>query len=426
MLLIATVVALIWANAPFSASYFNLQQTELGLIIGEREMGMSLHEWVNNGLMTLFFLHIGLQIKREVTVGLLSSWQQALLPVVAALGGMIAPALIYTALNAGQGATQGWGIPIATDIAFALGVLALLHNRVPAGLKVFVAAFAVADDMGAVLVIALFYSGDVQLLALAGAVALLGLLALLSYWSVSHTGVFILLSIGVWVLLISAGVHGTVTGVLIALIIPARIRLDPEEYIEREEALLDQLARIEATRESLLTDDKQLRAVNRLYDLSEALEPPLSYVDRYLSPLVNLGVLPVFALFNAGVALDGSALQHIGSPVSAGIILGLFFGKQIGIMLSTWLIVRFGPVKLPEAVGWWQIYGVSCLAGIGFTMALFITDLTFESPQATGQARIAILLVSLLAGTVGFFVTRWSSRPDKQPGQQGGTATAEG
>ncbi len=372
LLLAATVVALIWANSPFRGIYDSLWETELALRLGPLELAEDLRHWVNDGLMAIFFFVVALEVKREIVRGELNEPRRAALPALAALGGMLVPAALYLSLNAGGPGAHGWGIPMATDIAFALGVLALLGPRAPASLKVFLLSVAVADDIGAIAVIAIFYSGGVAPLSLGVALALLGWILFLRSARVWWTPVYVVLGVGVWVAVLESGVHATIAGVALGLVTPVRASASVAERLE------------------------------------DALHPWTSYV-----------IVPVFALANAGVTLGAEALgESTRSPVTAGIVLGLVLGKIIGISGFTWLAVRLGLGSLPRGVSWLQVVGVAAVAGVGFTVALFIAALAFDAPELQDQAKVGVLLGSVVAALLGAAVLGWSGRA-RQGGAEG-------
>ena len=408
VLLACTVVALVWANSPWAETYFHLLHMELGLTFGEWSFALSLHHWINDGLMVVFFFVVGLEIKRELVVGHLSSTRQAMLPVVAAAGGMLLPACIYAALNYGQPGAAGWGIPTATDIAFALGVLALLGSRVPIGLKVYLTAVAIADDIGAVLVIAIFYTSQIAWQGLAIAAAFLALLFLaIGVFRWRTPGVLAILVIGVWVGVFASGIHATIAGILIAFLVPVRARIEPREFFDVAQLRLGHLADGELSRESMILDRDQLASIEELHDAVSDLRPPSLSLEQYFHPISAFVVLPLFALANAGVALGGDTRALATSPVALGVLLGLVFGKQLGISLFSWLVVRSGAASLPEGVTRGQIFGASCLAGIGFTMALFVSDLAFDDEGLINAAKLGILSASLLSAACGYAVLHW-------------------
>ena len=404
-LLVASIVALVWANSPWADTYFQLLHTPIGVSYGEHRFTLTLHHWINDGLMVVFFFVVGLEIKRELVVGHLASFNQAMLPVVAAAGGMLLPAGIYAALNHSGPGAPGWGIPTATDIAFALGVLALLGSRVPVGLKVYLTAVAIADDIGAVLVIALFYTAHISWWGLAIAGVFLALLFLaigVLHWRTP--GVLAMLVIGVWIGVFTSGIHATIAGILIAFLVPVRARIDPDEFLRVAQLRLELLNEADLSRESMIGDRDQLTAIEELHDAVTDLRPPSLSLEQYFHPISAFVVLPLFALANAGVALGGDTLALVRSPVTWGIVLGLVLGKQIGISVFTWIIVRIGRASLPEGVTWGQIYGASCLAGIGFTMALFVSGLAFDDELLMNASKLGILSASLVSAAVGYAV----------------------
>ncbi len=365
LLMLAAVSALALDNSPLAFLYDALLTTPVSVQVGGLVLEKPLLLWINDGLMALFFLLVGLEIKRELIEGNLSSWRQAVLPALAAFGGMGAPALIYAALNAGDSAAmQGWAIPAATDIAFAIGVLALLGSRVPPGLKVFLLALAVMDDVGAVLIIAVFYTAELSQssLALAGAAA--AVLLVLNLSGVTRLLIYGLVGAVMWVAMLKSGVHATLVGVIVALFIPLR------------------------------TND-------------DAATPPLIRVEHGLYGFVVLFVMPLFAFANAGLPLATLSLADLLSPIPLGIAAGLFFGNQIGVFGLSWAGVKLGLCRLPEGVTWVHIYGAGALAGIGFTMSLFIGMLAFDDPAQQALVRLGVLSGSLASGLLGYTVLRW-------------------
>jgi NhaA family Na+:H+ antiporter len=307
--------------------------------------------------------------------------------VSAALGGMLVPAGVYVALNWGGAGSHGWGIPMATDIAFALGILALFGTRAPVGLKVFLTALAIADDIGAVLVIALFYSSGIKIAALLVAGVLLVLIFAANRSGVRRPFVYVVLAIGVWLAVFTSGVHATVAGILVAMLVPVRALIDPTEYLSRSRTRLEELEASELTRDSMLHDRAQLEALDDLYLSSSDMIPAGITLEERLHPVVAFIILPLFALFNAGVALNARVIDVLPEPVTLGVILGLFLGKQVGIAAFSWFIVKSGRAGLPDGVTWGMIYGAGLLAGVGFTMSLFVSDLAFDSETLLNQAK---------------------------------------
>ena len=414
VLLVCAAIAMAWANSPWAHSYHALWETPLTLAIGASGAQLTLHQVINDGLMAVFFFLVGLEIKREVLVGELASLRHAALPVSAALGGMVVPALLFTAVNGGGEGSAGWGIPMATDIAFALGVLALLGDRVPASLRVFLSALAIADDMGAVLVIALFYSGGVVWSALAAAAALLALSALANAAGVRAPWAYALIGAALWLAVLMSGVHATVAGVLLALTIPSRTRIDEGAFLRGARRALEDFHDARDPERTVLSSREHQEALHRLEELTEQAQPPLARLEHGLHSVVTFGVMPLFALANAGVPLHGAA-PLIGSPVAIGVMLGLVLGKPIGISLAAWLAVKAGLAARPSDASWRLIHGVSWLGGIGFTMSLFIAGLAFgaTAPLLTA-AKLGTFIASVIAGAVGFMLLRSAptARPD--------------
>jgi NhaA family Na+:H+ antiporter len=405
LLMICTGLALAWANSPWAESYVRLWETKLGVSLGGVGVSKSLHHWINDGLMAVFFFVVGLEIKREFRVGELASARQAALPLAAAVGGMVVPALLYSAVNAGGPAASGWGVPMATDIAFALGVLSLLGPRVPLALKVFLAALAIVDDLGAVLVIAIFYTDTILVWWLGvGAVFLLVMFAL-NRLRVRHPLPYAVLGAALWFAVLESGVHATIAGVLAALVIPARRLIDAREFAEHGRILLAEFAGDLPGREGELTED-QRDAIHSLEVATEAVQTPSARLEHMLHPWVAFFVMPVFALANAGVPLGASFLRTLGEPAALGTMLGLVVGKPLGVGLFAWLALRTGLGRLPAGVSGRQVLGAACLCGIGFTMSLFIADLEFETAAVLESAKAGILSASVLSGLLGWTVLR--------------------
>jgi NhaA family Na+:H+ antiporter len=408
LLLACTIIALAWANSPWAQGYFDLAHKYISISWGDASFKLSLRHWINDFLMAVFFFVVGLEIRREIVVGQLSSVKKSILPVSAAIGGMVVPAIIYAALNVGGEGSRGWGIPMATDIAFALGILALFGRRAPLGMKVFLTALAIADDMGAVLVIAVFYTDAINLAALVVAAICLLLIFVANRTGVKRSSVYILLAIGVLVAVFASGVHATVAGILVAMLVPVRSDIEATEFLTRSRARLEELEAAELTRDSMLHDRAQLEALGDMYLASSAMLPTGIVLEERLHPLVSFIILPLFALFNAGVALNARIVEVLPEPVTLGVILGLFFGKQIGITAFSWLAIKSGRASMPEGTNWGMIYGASLLAGVGFTMSLFVSDLAFNSELLLNEAKIGILVGSLLSGIAGYVVLQKS------------------
>ncbi|MCI5065417.1 Na+/H+ antiporter NhaA [bacterium] len=407
LLLITTAIALIWANSPWAHSYETVWHTKLGFSFGTFSLKYSLQHWINDLLMAFFFFVVGLEIKREVMAGELSTIGKALLPVSAAIGGMIVPALFYILFNINTPYHQGWGIPMATDIAFALGILSLFGSRVPASLKIFLAALAIADDIGAVLVIALFYTEGLEVLKVVSGFGFLGILALFNVIGVRSSLLYLIVGVcGLWLSFLLSGIHPSVAGVLAAFSIPARRKLNAPAFLlavkPQMETFETEFRDNRPSQRSPFLDRHQLHAIFQLESAYKAATPPLQRMENRLHPWISFGVMPLFALANAGVQMNPSSMANLSSPLSLGIIVGLFFGKQLGIFSCAYITVRLGLASLPAGVNWKMISAVSCLGGVGFTMSLFISTLAFsDNPHALESAKLAILVGSLISGLTG-------------------------
>lgn len=417
VLLATTIVALIWANTAWGASYHHLWESQVGVRVGPWSLAGTLHQFINDGLMAVFFFLVGLEIKREVLAGELSSVRSAALPMVAAVGGMIVPAGLYAVLNVGGAGVHGWGIPMATDIAFALGVLALLGSRVPSGVKVFLAALAIVDDIGAVLVIAVFYSGGINVVALGAAAVLLLVSVAANAAGVRQPWAYGAVGFALWGAVAMSGIHTTVAGVLLALTIPVRTRVNESDFLAQAQGALDEFERAavvttENPRVTVLSNTRHHTALEELESLADQARPPLIRMEHSLHGLVAFGIMPLFALANAGVVISGASMTGaFTSPLALGIVVGLVVGKPLGIMGLSWLAVRLGIASLPTGVTWRMITGVGLLGGIGFTMALFIAGLAFESPLLLDTAKMGVLVGSIIAGVVGWLLLRSASHP---------------
>jgi Na+:H+ antiporter, NhaA family len=411
LLIAATVVALLWANSPWGESYAALWQTKLTVGLGEFSLSKDLTHWINDALMAVFFLVVGLEIKRELLVGELSSVRSAALPIAAAVGGAVVPALIYIAINTGTEGAAGWGIPMATDIAFALGVLALLGERAPVALKVFLTALAIVDDIVAVLVIAFFYTAEISWGALGVGGLFLAALVMANLIGVGRTLVYAVLGVGLWLAFLLSGVHATIAGVLLAFTVPASSFINPGAFLERSRYVLDRFEKAGEKGENVLTNEERQAALHALNHATYQLEPPLHELEHTLHPWVVFAIMPIFALANAGVTLGGGLAEALVSPVALGIVAGLVLGKQLGITLFAWLAVKVGVSELPVGINWRHVYGGGWLGGIGFTMSLFITDLAFSNGSLVDAAKLGILAASLIAGVIGWAILRGASSP---------------
>jgi NhaA family Na+:H+ antiporter len=410
VLLACAVVALLWANSPLSEYYFRLWSIPVEVRFGNLvDIDKPLLLWINDGLMAVFFFLVGMEIKRELLVGELRSPRKAMLPMAAAVGGMVVPALIYASLNWGTPEIRGWGIPMATDIAFALGALALLGTRAPLALKVFLTALAIVDDLGAVLVIALFYTEDLKVDALLYSLLFWGAMIAMNRLGVRSGLAYFLVSVGMWYFMLKSGVHATVAGVLGAFAIPVRSRIDPELFIVRVREYLNQFDQ-PITERTIILSPEQQSAVEAIEREVLRVQSPLQRLEHQLHYFVAFFVMPVFALANAGVALGGEGGLNWTSRVIWGVALGLLIGKPLGITLFSWLAVRLGLAQLPQGINFVHIVGVGFLAGIGFTMALFIAGLAFRGDELN-YAKLGILSGSALAGAIGFMMLRMWTKP---------------
>ena len=410
LLLGVTIVALAWANSAWSESYHDLWHLKLKIELAGFSLSESLHWWINDALMAAFFFLVGLEIKREILVGELSSPNKAALPIAAAIGGMIVPAVLFSVFNSGGAGQRGWGVPMATDIAFAVGVLALLGDRVPLSAKVFLTALAIVDDIGASMVIALFYTDDLSWwsLAVAGCFFLVMLGA--NRAGLRSPLAFFLLGLGVWFGFLKSGVHPTLSGILGAMAIPARVRINATQFLRQSRGSIAVFEQAGLTEENVLTNPRQRGALHSLETAVHQAETPLQRLEHIMHPWVLFVIMPLFALANAGVSLSGDVASAFTDPVALGIIAGLVLGKPIGIVSFSWFAVRLGVTTLPSGVSWRWITGLACLAGIGFTMSLFVAGLAFVDAGRLEIAKLAILSASFVAGTVGWLMLRHLTR----------------
>lgn len=404
VLLLASVAALIWANSPWGDSYHRVwEETYLGLDLGFVQIQENLRHWINDALMVIFFFVIGLEVKLELVHGELSTWRSARLPLVAAFGGMLVPAGIYAALNVGGAGMPGWGIPMATDIAFALGVVALAGNALPMQARIFLLALAAVDDVGAILVIAVFYADDFSFTALLVALGLLVLLYGLRAWGVRDIKPYLLVGAAIWLAVFESGIHATIAGVALGLLTPSSPLYDFSRY---REGLEDLTARFTKA----VDEGKQQEAetlVLEVEDLSVESESPLARRMRETHPWSSYLILPLFALANAGVEVSADAVKNaFTNAIPLGIVLGLVMGKTVGVFSFSYLAVKLGFGELPQNVTWKMVAGLGLTAGVGFTVSLFISDLAFMEEALVAQAKIGILIASGIAGVGGFLLLR--------------------
>jgi NhaA family Na+:H+ antiporter len=403
LLIVATIIALIWVNSNIGETYHSFWHTKISFTFGDFRINKTLLHWVNEGLMSLFFFTVGLEIKREILVGELASPKKALLPVIAALGGMIFPGLIYAAINIGLPTIHGWGIPVATDIAFALGAVAVLGRRVPVGLRIFLAAFAIADDLGAVVIIAIFYTKELVLSNLVISLFIILGLAIANFFWIRWTFVYAILGLSLWFFILGSGVHATIAGVIVSLFVPARGRYDTDRFLQNVRNITEKFeCEEQSCGYSILLNQEHLYAVQALELACHDVETPLQRLEHALHPWVAFLILPLFAMGNTGLLFRGIVFSEaISNPVIIGIIVGLVFGKPIGIILFSYISVKSGMASLPNEVRWSHILGGAMLGGIGFTMSLFLSELSFSDPHILDYGRIAILTGSVLSAIIG-------------------------
>jgi len=404
LLMCMAVLALVLANGPLASAYEHVVQTLISLNIGSWALEMTLHHWINDGLMTLFFFVVGLELKRELLVGELAKPRNAVLPIAAAIGGMVVPALVYFAINPQGGAAAGWGIPMATDIAFAIGVLALLASRVPKALITFLVALAIVDDLGAVMVIAVFYTDTIALGPLAATGGLFALLLAFNLVGIRNTIPYFIVAVLMWYALQQSGVHATLAGIMGALSVPATPKYDPARFSEHVGRLMKRFDASHQPGKSIMTNIELRAVVQALENGVHSVETPLQRLEHIWHMPVAYLVIPIFALANAGVPLaSGSLSESLTHPVFLGVSLGLVLGKFIGITGASWLVLKLGVAELPKDTRFTPIAGVSLLAGIGFTMSIFVAQLGFgEREDLLLMAKTGILAGSLLAGVAGF------------------------
>ncbi len=406
ILFASAALAMALSNSPWAEEFHHLWEIKFTIGFGNALLSKTLHHWINDGLMAVFFFVVGLELKRELIAGELREPRKALLPLAAAAGGMVFPALIYLFLNRNGEAANGWGIPMATDIAFALGVLYLLGDRVPSSLKVFLTALAIADDLGAVLVIAIFYTDTINLLNLATGAVFMALLISGNLFGVRHTLFYAILGIGgLWLAFLMSGVHATIAAVLAAFTIPASVKLNEEEYQQHLGSLMTQFRQSPATGNRLISEE-QLKILESISHVSHDALTPLQKLEHAMHPLVAFIIMPIFALSNAGVTLEGDVVGQLFSPIALGIFFGLLAGKTIGISGLVWLLKALRLVSLPDGMTMRHVLAVGLLAAIGFTMSLFIAGLAFTDASLVTQAKLGILAASLVASVGGYLILK--------------------
>lgn len=409
-----TIIALVLANTPLYAHYEHIFHTHLKISLGSFNLDYSLHHWINDGLMALFFFVIGLEIKREVLTGELSDIKNAILPILSALGGVIAPALIYYSINAGLPSENGWGIPMATDIAFAVSALVILGKRIPIGLVTFLVALAIVDDLMAVLVIAIFYTDQIYLTPLILAFVSFGLLILFNRFGIHSSLPYFIVGLIMWVFMLQSGVHATIAGILTAMAIPATPKINPTYFDEIMKKLTQKYQSFKVG-EHYTLHEEQKTILHKMDTNIQNVQAPLNRLEHSLHLPVSLLVIPLFALANAGIAIDFKSInQLILEPVTLGVMFGLVLGKVLGIFGVALIAIKLGIAKLPKQTSMNQLFGVSFLGGIGFTMSIFIAELAWEPGNAfLLQAKMGILFASIIAGIIGFIWLRFIAQSNK-------------
>lgn len=411
LLFSSAAVALILSNSPWHEAFHHLWENKFGFGFNDFYIEKTLHHWINDGLMAVFFFVVGLELKREIIAGELKEFRKAMLPVACAIGGMVFPALIYLMFNHSPYSIKGWGIPMATDIAFALGVLYLLGNKVPLSLKVFLTALAIADDLGAVLVIAFFYTSDINLINLLTGSFFLTIMIISNIIGVRSVIWYGLLGIGgLWLAFLMSGVHATIAAVLAAFTIPANVKLDEAGFLKQIEHLIQKFKQARPNNVSIVTNE-QLHILEGVRKLSNNALTPLQRLEHSMHPFVAFFIMPVFALSNAGITVTGDITGQLLSPVTLGVMTGLLAGKVIGVTGVAFVFLKFKWAAMPDGLRFIHIIGAGFLAAVGFTMSLFITSLAFSNPDYILQAKLGIIMASCTGSLVGYAIIRRSIRP---------------
>ncbi len=441
MLLFVGTIALIWANSPLQELYTYLMEefhVSISLESDAGGFGVGMHSihWINDGLMTLFFLMAGLEIKREMLAGELANFKQAILPIFAAVGGMVVPIIIYKLFSFDMSAEAigGWGIPMATDIAFSIGILSLLGDRVPLSLKVFLTALAIVDDLGGVMVIALFYTSQINFTYLAIALAFFGVLSILNLvFNVEKLHPYLIIGCIIWYFMLQSGIHSTIAGVLVAITIPLRTKITSTAFIDGIQEVLPRLSVLkkgnkEGRFTTVVLNEEQVDGVRTIHNLVKNVQSPLQFLENSLHEVVNYFVLPLFAIANSGVIVYNYASDiqpELFSIVTVAIAVSLFVGKTVGITLFSWFAVKLKLADKPTGSSWHTMMGMGMMGGIGFTMSLFIASLAFVDPDVLTQAKLGIFIGSTLSGVCGYFYLRYSISRDEKNNAQSIPAEAE-
>ena len=412
MLIAFAAIAMILANLDATKHiYHQILSSDFGLKIGELSLTLSVEHWINDALMVIFFFVVGLEIKSEVIAGKLSTLKQASLPIAAAIGGMVVPALIYFFFNMNTDYANGWGIPMATDIAFAIGILSLMGNKVPLSLKIFLTALAIVDDLGAILLIAIFYTSQINIWLLVVAFILLAVLYWMSKRGVKTTSFYIIPGIAIWILFLNSGVHATISGVLLAMVIPSKPKFSKKYFSYKVRYFLSNFNQRDKEGVEVLSNESQLHSLENVKSIAQNTVSVSQRLEHSLHPLIAFFIMPIFALANAGVEVkDLSDLQFFNNTQGLGIFLGLVVGKPIGIAIFSWLAIKLKLAVMPTGANMSMLWAVSCLGGIGFTMSIFITNLAFNDSSVVDMGKIAVLIASVVAATVGIVAINIVSR----------------
>lgn len=411
ILFFAAFISLILSNSPWAEAFHHFWEVHFSIGFSDWQLSKSLHHWINDGLMAIFFFVVGLELKRELISGELSNPRNAALPIVAAIGGMLVPAVIYLVMNPSGEATGGWGIPMATDIAFALGILSLLGDRVPVSLKVFLTALAIADDLGAVLVIAFFYTSEIDLASLLSGAGFFAILLIGNRMGVRNVLFYGIVGVGgLWLAFLLSGVHATIAAVLMAFTIPARVKYDEITYIKKLDELQVCFKNACPNNFSTVTSE-QLNILKEIRVVSKLAETPLQRLEHALHPLVAFIIMPIFALANSGASFSADSLTQLTTPVTLGVFLGLLLGKMLGVVGFVTLFVRLKWVVLPQDFTGRLLIGAGFLAGVGFTMSLFISKLAFTNTAFVEEAKMGVLLASTISGILGYFIIKNATKP---------------
>lgn len=411
----SALLAIIISNSPWADAFHHFWELHFTIGFDSYEITKSLHHWINDGLMAIFFFVVGLELKREIIGGELRNPQNAILPISAAIGGMICPALIYLIFNPEGATTSGWGIPMATDIAFALGVLFLLGDKVPLSLKIFLTALAIVDDIGAVLVIAFFYTSDISFVSLGTGIFFMIVLIISNLIGVRSTVYYAIIGIGgLWLAFLMSGVHATIAAVLAAMTIPADVKISEINYIKKMNLLINMFDHAEPNDNTTVTN-KQLSIVDDIIIYSKEALTPLQRLEHAMHPFVAFVILPIFAFSNAGVTFSGDIFAQMSSPIFSGVFFGLIFGKVIGVFGLVMILLKFGWVRLPEGMNQLHLLGAGFLASIGFTMSIFIGGLAFKDATYIFEAKMGVLFASIIASVVGYQIIKYANKHGRDP-----------